>query len=73
MSSVTNHDTFMTVFALIGVCNLALAYRVWRRRARWEADRARWKGFLGRVSGQVEMNYLLAAGVFFLGLAVVVA
>jgi hypothetical protein len=70
---MTSHDTFMTIFTVIGVCHLALAYRTWRRRAQWDADRARWKGFLGRFSGQAEVNFLLAAGVFFLGLAFLVA
>jgi hypothetical protein len=70
---MTSHDTAVVVFAVLGVCHLALAYRTWRRRARWEADQARWNGFLGRVSGQAEMNWELAAGVFFLGLAFVVA
>lgn len=70
---MSNDGAFVVIFAVVGVGHLAMAYLTWLRRARWEANAQRWKGFMRWFTGQRMVNSGLALGVFYLGLALALA
>ncbi|MEV6421584.1 hypothetical protein [Streptomyces sp. NPDC051662] len=69
---LVSSDNLMVIFAVLGVCFFGQAWLTWSRRERWGQDRARWKGLFRWLSGQSELNYELAMGVLFLGIALFV-
>ncbi|MFI7087746.1 hypothetical protein ACIBUR_29635 [Streptomyces anulatus] len=69
---MSSGDSLLVIFAVLGVCFLGQAWLTWSRRESWDRDRARWRGPLAWLSGQRELNFQLAMGVLFLGIAVFV-
>ncbi|MFE2639557.1 hypothetical protein ACFXKF_33145 [Streptomyces scopuliridis] len=69
---LVSSDNLVVIFAVLGICFFGQSWLTWSRRARWEQDRARWKGMFSWLSGQRELNYELAMGVLFLGIAIFV-
>ncbi|MFJ1744582.1 hypothetical protein ACIOG4_38845 [Streptomyces microflavus] len=69
---VPSDGSLLVIFSVLGVCFLGQAWLTWSRRERWDRDRARWRGPFSWMSGQRELNFQLAMGVLFLGIAVFV-
>ncbi|WP_030780745.1 hypothetical protein [Streptomyces sp. NRRL S-920] len=68
--SASELDAFNVVYTVLGISFFAQSYLTWAKRDCWDEDRARCRKPMVWLTGRTGLNFEIAMGVFFLGIAV---